>query len=477
VVESAESSVSLDPIIAARYTRLERMTDDGSDLRYLAQRLDTGAQVELQLLTGGWASDAALVRTLRDHAARVAAVSGEGLPIATLLECEPTADGKLVLVMDHPRGSTLRDTLRDTSRREGALPIERALQFALQIAEALESAHNLGLVHGGLRPENVVLVGPEPSISLARFGVDRLISSRSGGAPETKASRYEAPEQASGETTERSDIYALGAILSEMVAGRLRHAGDVTQPHVEPGGWRNGRGEMSAGLESLIARSLQPLPALRPPYMSIVCNDLADALNLHRRRKAAGRAPKVPARAGIGRALFMGCVAFGVIAALAVSFVHPRLTFVTSMLWNLRSESSQSPPTETAPPDPPASSSDPATDKRFDPSQAAGGSTAPRSRTPVMRPAAEGPRRTDERQSLQPPRNPTSLPPDATTGAGSSDRIHSVQPRARIGATEPPRSASPAQRGPSATSQLHGESEDPGAIIDWLLTESRHPRR
>jgi len=476
VINPAESSVSLDPIIAARYTRLERITDDGSDLRYLAQRLDTGAQVELQLLTGARASDAALVRALRDYAARVGGVRGHGLPIATVLEWEPTADGKLLLVMDHARGPTLRDALEDTGRREGALPIERALRFALQIAEALESAHNLGLVHGGLRPENVVLVGPEPTIWLARFGVDRLIASRSGRPAEKAAARYQAPEQTAGETTERSDIYALGAILYEMIGGRLGHAGDVTRHQVEPDVWRDGRGEISVGLESLIARSLQPLPALRPPYMSVVCNELKDALNLHRRRKTTGRTPRVPATAGLWRALFMGCVVLGVIGALAVLFVHPRLTFVTSMLWDLRSESSQRPLAVTAPPAPRASSSDPATDKRLEPSRATGVSTASRSRTPTVRPAVEGPRRNDDSHSLRLPDHTTSPAPDATTGAGSGDR-KSVQPRANREATEPPRPAAPATRRPSATSELREESEDPGAIIDWLLTENRRPRR
>jgi serine/threonine protein kinase len=476
-MDSAASSVSLDPIIAARYARLERITDDASDLRYLAQRLDTGTEVELQVLAGARASDQALVHALRRRAGRLAGLSDQAVTIATVLECEPTADGKLVLVMDHPRGPTLRDILKDTSRREGTLPMERVLHFALQIAEALESAHNLGLVHGGLRPENVVLTGPEPTISLARFGVDRLIASRSGGLAEKAASPYQAPEQVSGETTERSDIYALGAILYEMLAGTPRHAGDATRRHVEPDVLRSGRGEMSAGLESLIAQALQPLPALRPPNMSVVCKDLGDALDLHRRSKAPGWREKFRARGGMLRALFMGCVALSVIGALAVSFAHPRLTFVTSMLWNLRSESSPRPPTVTAPAALRASSGDPATERSVEPSRATGGGSAPRSRTPATREAGDGPRRADERQSLQPLRNTTSLPPAATTGVRSSDRIKSVQPRANIGATEPPRSAPPAARGPSATSQLREESEDPGAIIDWLLTESRHPRR
>src|SRR5262249_56671620 len=95
------------------------------------------------------------------------------------------------------------------------------------------------------------------------------------------------------------------------------------------------------------------------PYMSVVCNDLADALNLHRRRKAALGTSMARPGAGLRRALLMGCIAVGVIGALAVSFAHPRLTFVTSMLSRLRSESSPKPPAVTVAPAAPASSSDP----------------------------------------------------------------------------------------------------------------------
>ena len=488
MVDSAESSPPIDPIIAARYARIERLAAEGPDLRYLAQRVDTGAPVELQVLSGDRASDDTLLRALRDQAARAAAVSGQRLPISTVFECDRTTDGKLVLAMDHPRGPTLRDTLRDTIRREGTLPLERALQVALQIAEALESAHNVGLIHGGLRPENVVLVGPEPTITLAHFGVDRLFS-RSAGWNERTATPYQAPEQASGETSERSDIYALGAVLYEMLGGTPPPAGAASRRRIEPRAWKTRRGEISAGLERLIIQSLDPIPAQRPPYMSVVCNDLADALNLHRRRKPARRARP---GSGMRRALIMGCVALGVVGALAVSFAHPRLTFVTSTLWKPRSESnSPRPPAKTMPPAPvpPASSSVPVPDKNAEGGSAIGGGNVSRPRTPTMRPPAGDARQSDALPQV--PRLPgskTTPPREAARSAPSSDRVEVVQPRSNIGAAEsprplpraanvaePPRPAPPAARRPS-TPEAREDSEDPGAIIDWLLESGRGRR-
>jgi serine/threonine protein kinase len=486
VVDSAESSAPLDPIIAARYARIERLAAEGPDLRYLAQRVDTGAPVELQVLSGDRASDDTLLRALRDQAARAAAVSGQRLPIATVFECDRTTDGKLVLAMDYPRGPTLRDKLRDTIRRQGALPLELALQFALQIAEALESAHNVGLIHGGLRPENVVLVGPEPTITLANFGVDRLLS-RSAGWNERMTTPYQAPEQASGETNEQSDIYALGAVLYEMLGGTPPPAGVASRRRIEPQAWKTRRGEISAGLERVITQSLEVVPAQRPPYMSVMCNDLADALNLHRRGKTARR-PRPGS--GMRRALIMGCVALGVVGALAVSFGHPGLTFVTSTLWKPRSESNLPPPAKTMPPAaPPATSSDPVPDKSAEGGSAIGGGNASRPRTPTMRPPAG-----DARQSDAPPQVPrlpgsTTTPPrEAARSARSSDRVESVPPRANIGAAEsprsappaadvaePPRPAPPAARRPS-TAESREDSEDPGAIIDWLLESGRGRR-
>src|SRR5262249_39778787 len=162
------------------------------------------------VLSGRLGADRVLVTALVQQATLVARLSGETPGIATVLECERTS-GSFVLAMERPEGPTLRDVIR----REGALELKRALVLARRLGEVLEGVHNLGLVHGGLRPENVVLVGPEEQVVLKHFGFDWVFLSRSPemGMPRESPREdpvYHAPEQAWEQATHRSDIYAFG---------------------------------------------------------------------------------------------------------------------------------------------------------------------------------------------------------------------------------------------------------------------------
>ncbi|HXJ77461.1 MAG TPA: protein kinase, partial [Candidatus Methylomirabilis sp.] len=312
LVNAAESGFPIDRGVDQHYQWIETLAAGTSDSRYLARRLDTGALVELRVLSGDFARNDELMRAVRDHAARLARVPSPA--IATVHECERTSSGTLVLAMEHPQGVTLRDTIR----REGKLLApERALHLALQIAEGLESAHNLGLVHGRLRPENVVLVDPGPKVVLTQFGLDRLLAS---GSPIDTT--YQAPEQASGEATERSDIYSVGAVLYEMMAGTSPSPDGTFRRRLGP---RLGRG-ISSSLQRVIARALDPIPDRRQPYMSVLCNDLSDELNLYRDRKAPH-----PTAVGKARAAWLAaCVAFAVLGAVAFWHARPFATLPLS---------------------------------------------------------------------------------------------------------------------------------------------------
>ncbi len=130
------------------------------------------------------------------------------------------------IVMEYLRGPSLGGLLASLGR----LPVERALDLAAQIAEALDAAHTAGVVHRDLKPENVIVL-PGDRVKLLDFGVAKLTADRAADAPLTAAGQvlgtpaYMSPEQATGgEVDGRADIYALGAILHEMVTGRLPFA-------------------------------------------------------------------------------------------------------------------------------------------------------------------------------------------------------------------------------------------------------------
>lgn len=142
--------------------------------------------------------------------------------IAPLLDSGET-DYLLWFVMPFVAGETLRQALR----RAGTLPIDRAVRVATEILDALGHAHEHGLAHRDIKPDNIVLSAPDGAAVLVDFGIARAIASsgedrvtRSGFVVGTE--EYMSPEQAGGSTEidGRTDLYSLGVVLFEALAGR-----------------------------------------------------------------------------------------------------------------------------------------------------------------------------------------------------------------------------------------------------------------
>src|SRR4051812_34839804 len=131
-----------------------------------------------------------------------------------------SAEGLLWYVMPFAEGETLRARLA----REGRLPVAEAVRLAREVADALDHAHARGVVHRDVKPENVLLLGGHALV--ADFGI-ALALEHAGGERLTRTGltlgtpQYMAPEQAAGERAldARVDVYALGAVLYEMLAG------------------------------------------------------------------------------------------------------------------------------------------------------------------------------------------------------------------------------------------------------------------
>ncbi len=232
---------------------------------YLACLVDSGAPVELRMLTGAPGADEALEQELREQATRVAIAASHCPAIATVHECERVERSVVLIAMARPEGPTLRETIE----RDGPLDVTRALGIAVQIGKALERAHALRLLHGGLRPDNVVLIGPEDTVALIRFGLDRALESSPAAAAvcarAAAPSSYLAPEQASGHASEQSDVYALGAILYEMLAGTPPEAAaDESADRTAAEPLRAVRPDVTPSVERLVSRALQEAPHRRP---------------------------------------------------------------------------------------------------------------------------------------------------------------------------------------------------------------------
>ncbi len=181
-------------------------------------------------------ADNARLRERFEREAR--AVSALNHPHICILYDVGIEDGTDFLVMEFIEGQTLADRLK-----KGALPFEEALRYGAQMADALDKAHREGVVHRDVKPGNVMLT--ESGIKLLDFGLATRLRQGSGGAGTDEDSevateqrplteegavlgtfQYMAPEQLEGKDADpRSDIFALGAVLYEMVSGRKAFEG------------------------------------------------------------------------------------------------------------------------------------------------------------------------------------------------------------------------------------------------------------
>src|SRR5215216_60572 len=180
------------------------------------------------------------------------------------------ADGFLFYVMPFVEGESLRDRLT----REKQLPVADAIRIASEVASALDYAHQHGVIHRDIKPENILLHDGQALV--ADFGI-ALAASKAGGSRMTETGmslgtpHYMSPEQAMGEReiTARSDVYALGAVLYEMLSGDPPFTGSTAQAIVarvvteSPRSLTTQRHTIPRNIEAAVLTALEKLPADR----------------------------------------------------------------------------------------------------------------------------------------------------------------------------------------------------------------------
>jgi len=210
--------------LADRYSIERELGRGGMATVYLASDVRHDRPVALKVLHPQLAATLGSERFLREIklAARL-----QHPHVLTVLDSGETA-GQLWLTMPFIEGESLRDRLT----REKQLPVEDALRIAREAADALEYAHRHGVIHRDIKPENILL--SENHALVADFGIARALGgdehlTETGMAVGTPA--YMSPEQAAGEREldARTDIYSLGTVLYEMLAGEAPFAGPTAQ--------------------------------------------------------------------------------------------------------------------------------------------------------------------------------------------------------------------------------------------------------
>ncbi|MCP3962227.1 MAG: protein kinase [bacterium] len=212
--------------------------------------------------------------------------------ICAIHDIGETDGGRMFIVMAYYGGRTLESMLAD-----GPLEIDDALDLAAQVSRGLERAHEAGIVHRDIKPANVI-VTEHGEVKVLDFGIAKIVGeaglTRSGVAPGTPA--YMSPEQTRGEPVdERADVWSLGAVLYQLIAGRRPFEGRnemaiymaIQEREPKPlGDWR---GDVPEALERAVMRALVKEPAERTGSVAALLDDLA-AIKEARRGTAVGAA-------------------------------------------------------------------------------------------------------------------------------------------------------------------------------------------
>jgi serine/threonine-protein kinase len=267
-------------LIAGRYELEELVGTGGMSSVYRAHDRLLERDVALKVLHEQFTADDDYVERFRREARSVAQLSHPN--IVTVID-RGEQDGRQFIVFEYVDGENLKSLVE----REGPLPEREAVSLTLQVARALGFAHEHGLVHRDVKPQNVLLNG-DGGAKVTDFGIARSLDVH-GGLTQTGTvlgtSDYIAPEQARGSRVDaQSDIYSLGAVLYELLTGEVPFPGDnfvaVAMRHInEPvPSVRERRPDVSPRLDAVIRRAMAKDPRDRFGSMDELCSVLSACL-------------------------------------------------------------------------------------------------------------------------------------------------------------------------------------------------------
>ncbi len=262
-------------IPGTRYRALEKLGEGGMGAVYAAEHVDIEKKVALKLLHGELVANPVVFRQFRQEAR---AASRIGNPyICDVTDWGEVSDGRVFFVMEFLDGPPVAKVLRQKRR----LPPGRTLPILRQVAKALGAAHQKGIVHLDVKPDNVMLLdrhGRNDTVKVVDFGVAGLIGQGAGANKIMGTPEYMAPERVLGRGYDhRSDIYSLGAMAYEMLVGEVpfQGAGAVETMALQATELPDAIRERSTtpvhpAIEAVVMRMLAKDPADRPQTMTEV---------------------------------------------------------------------------------------------------------------------------------------------------------------------------------------------------------------
>jgi tRNA A-37 threonylcarbamoyl transferase component Bud32 len=262
----AVTDTLINTLFDGRYRILRKLGSGGMANVYLAEDEELGRQVAIKILNDRHASDDQFVERFRREAKNAAGLSH---PNIVSVYDRGEAEGTYYIAMEYLEGRSLKDRIVE----DGPLPISAAIEVTRQILHAVGFAHRRGIVHRDIKPHNVLLADDGTAEGESRFKVTDFGISRTTSSQMTEAgsivgtAQYLSPEQARGAAVDqRSDIYSVGIVLYELLAGRLpftgetpleiamKHLSEVPKPPSEI------RPEIPADLDMVVLRALAKDP-------------------------------------------------------------------------------------------------------------------------------------------------------------------------------------------------------------------------
>jgi eukaryotic-like serine/threonine-protein kinase len=318
-MSSPLTAADLQPSLADRYAIQRELGHGGMATVFLARDLKHHRDVAIKVLDPNLARSIASERFLREIGIAARLNHPHVLP---LLDSGVAGVEELPFyVMPLVTGESLRDRLR----RDGRLPLEEALRLAAEVTDALTYAHGHQVVHRDVKPDNIMLSGGHAVVM--DFGIAKAVgearedATLTGEGISLGTPAYMAPEQAAGEHTvdHRADVYAVGALLFEMLSGSPPFAGSwqhiVMEKMAKDAPSLSSRWpDAPAPVVRLVARCLSRDPAARPPTAESLLREL---------RLLA--APPAPTRSR-GRLIAAGVVALAAIAIATGLYLRERRT-------------------------------------------------------------------------------------------------------------------------------------------------------
>jgi len=269
-------------VVAGRYELEELVGTGGMSSVFRAHDTLLERHVALKILHEHYTSDEAYVERFRREARAVAGLSHPN--IVTVID-RGEQDGRQFIVFEYIDGESLKQLVD----RTGPLAVDQAVALTLQIARALAFAHQQGLVHRDVKPQNVLL-NDDGRAKVTDFGIARSLDVQQGmtqSGTVMGTSDYIAPEQARGERVdEQTDVYSLGVVLYELLTGEVPFPGEnfvaVAMRHINepPPSARERRPDVSLRLDAAIRRAMAKEPGERFRSMGDFVGELEAALDV-----------------------------------------------------------------------------------------------------------------------------------------------------------------------------------------------------